>query len=101
MTSIWNSVPGNATRFDGRPITTVPDVGSYFGDDVIPVLETQQRHFNALAATSKIDFIGPLVLVIGLIVIAFGLLMVLLAAKMPSGAGAKAAPKEAPAASRT
>jgi hypothetical protein len=55
------------------------DVKNYFADDVIPVLATQQQNYTNLVKTSKIDFIGPLVLIVGLIVIAYGLLMVALA----------------------
>jgi hypothetical protein len=81
VTNGWNNVPGTAgaTRFDGSPIKTVPDVRTYFSSDVIPVLETQRTNYTNLVATSKIDFLGPLVLIIGIIVILYGLLMVLLA----------------------
>jgi hypothetical protein len=81
VTNGWNNVPGTAgaTRFDGSPIKTVPDVRTYFSSDVIPVLETQRTNYKNLVATSKIDFLGPLVLIIGIVVILYGLLMVLLA----------------------
>jgi hypothetical protein len=81
VTAGWNNVPGapGATRFNGAPITTVPEVRTYFSADVIPVLERQRHNYLNLTATSKINFIGPLVLAVGLIVIAFGLLMVMLA----------------------
>jgi hypothetical protein len=81
VTAGWDKVPGAAgtTRFDGTPIRTVPQIRDYFGGDVIPVLERQRRNYVHLTSTSKIDFIGPLVLIVGLIVIAYGLLMVLLA----------------------
>jgi len=51
----------------------------YFSADVIPVLETQRANYDRLVATSNIDFLGPLVLIVGIIVIIFGLLMVFLA----------------------
>lgn len=82
VTSGWNNVPGTnaqTTRFDGTPIRTMTQVRNYFSDDVIPVLETQRTNYDSVSGTSKINFIGPLVLIIGLIVIAYGLLMVLLA----------------------
>jgi hypothetical protein len=86
----WNNVPGAAgtTRFNGSPIKTVPQVRDYFSSDVIPVLETQRAHYDNLTSTSNIDFIGPLVLIVGLIVIAFGLLMVWLAMQSGGGPGA-------------
>jgi hypothetical protein len=81
VTNGWDNVPGAAgtTRFDGSPIKTVPDVQNYFSADVIPVLETQRHNYDRLVATSNIDFLGPLVLIVGIIVIIFGLLMVFLA----------------------
>jgi hypothetical protein len=74
-------VPGTAgfTRFNGAPISTVPEVRTYFSSDLIPVLETQRGHYDHLVSTSKINFIGPLVLIVGIIVIIYGLLMLMLA----------------------
>jgi hypothetical protein len=74
----WDNVPGTsgATRFDGSPVRTVPQVRTYFSSDVIPVLETQRDNYEYLVSTSKIDFLGPLVLIIGIVVIIYGLLIV-------------------------
>jgi hypothetical protein len=100
VTSGWDAVPGATgfTRFNGSPIKTVPEVATYFSADLIPVLETQRGHYDHLMSTSKINFIGPLVLIIGLIVIIYGLLMLLLAARVePSpSAGAAARPVAQP-----
>ena len=84
VTSAWNNVPGTAgfTRFNGTPIRTVPAVGTYFSSDLIPVLETQRGHYDHLVSTSKINFIGPLVLIIGIVVIIYGLLMLFLALRL-------------------
>jgi uncharacterized membrane protein len=93
VTNGWNHAPGTtgATRFDGSPIRTMPDVRTYFSSDVIPVLETQRTNYENLVATSTIGFLGPLVLIIGLIVILYGLLMVLLAWRLePSPAPSRA-----------
>jgi hypothetical protein len=81
VTSGWNSVPGTAafTNHRGAPIRTVPDVRTYFSSQLIPVLETQHGNYEHLVSTSKINFIGPLVLIIGIIVIIYGLLMLFLA----------------------
>jgi hypothetical protein len=81
VTGGWDNVPGAAgvTRFDGAPVRTVADVRTYFSSDVIPVLETQRANYEYLVATSKIDFLGPLVLIIGIVVMIYGLLMVLAA----------------------
>jgi hypothetical protein len=97
LTSGWNNVPGAAgtTRFNGTPIRTMPQVRNYFSDDVIPVLESQRGNFDHLTSTSNIDFIGPLVLIVGVIVIAFGLLMVWLAWLQPNPApGLRPAPAQ-------
>ncbi len=90
VTSGWNSVPhlDGATDFRGRPIRSAPDVQAYFSDDVIPVLEQQRGNYDRLTQTSKIDFIGPLVLIIGGVVIVYGLLMVALAVGLPARRGA-------------
>ncbi len=87
VTSGWDKVPGTqgATRFNGQPIATVPEVRTYLGSDVVPVLEKQRGNYQSLVGTSNIDFIGPLVLIIGFVVIAFGLLMVLLALRWRPG----------------
>jgi len=82
VTSGWNDVPGmnGATNFANQPIKTVPDVQNYFSNDVIPVLADQRGNYDTLTSISRIDFIGWLVLAIGVIVILYGLLMVALAA---------------------
>jgi hypothetical protein len=100
VTSGWDAVPGAAgfTRFNGSPIKTVPEVATYFSADLIPILETQRGNYDHLVSTSKINFIGPLVLIIGLIVIIYGLLMLLLAARVePEPSGAAVARSAAPA----
>jgi hypothetical protein len=99
VTGGWESVPGSAgtTRFNGTPISTVPDVRTYFSADVIPVLERQRQNYTRLVHTSKIDFLGPLVLIVGLIVIAYGLLMVQFARRESPGRVSAPAPVAATA----
>jgi hypothetical protein len=100
VTNGWDNVPGTAgtTRFDGAPLRTVPDIQAYFSSDVIPVLETQRRNYDNLVATSNIDFLGPLVLIVGIIVIIYGTLMVLLAWRGDGAPEPAAARKLAPVA---
>jgi hypothetical protein len=88
VTNGWDNVQNisGATRFDGTPVKTVPDVRTYFSSDVIPVLETQRGNYEKLVSTSTIDFIGPLVLIVGIIVILYGLLMLFLASRLEPGA---------------
>ncbi len=94
VTDGWNAVPGieGATRFDGTPIKSIPDVRTFFGADVVPVLETQHGNYDTLVKTSTINFIGPLVLAVGLIVIVYGLLMLFFARRRESGPTGASAP---------
>jgi hypothetical protein len=87
VTAGWDQVQkmNGATNFGGRPMQSMPDVSNYFSLDVIPVLETQRGHYDKLVSTSTIDFIGWLVLAIGIIVIIYGVLMVILARRLPQG----------------
>jgi hypothetical protein len=98
VTSGWNSVPGTTgvTSFNGTPVRTVPQVRTYFSSDVIPVLERQRSNYEYLTSTSKIDFIGPLVLIIGIVVILYGLLMVLLAWRLEPETSPSRAPLPRP-----
>jgi hypothetical protein len=58
------------------------------------VLETQRENYENLVSTSTIDFIGPLVLSVGIIVILYGLLMLLLARRLEPGTSV--APRASP-----
>jgi hypothetical protein len=84
VTGGWDQIPkaDGFTRFDGTPIKSVPDVGEYFASDVVPVLETQHGNYEKLMSISTINFIGPLVLAVGLVVIVYGLLMLLFAMRL-------------------
>ncbi|MBI4172330.1 MAG: hypothetical protein HY511_06190 [Actinobacteria bacterium] len=99
VTGGWNEVQNidGATRFDGTPVKTVPDVRTYFSSDVIPVLETRRENYENLVSTSNIDFIGPLVLIVGIIVIIYGLLMLLLAWRLEPGTSGATRPSPRPA----
>ena len=102
VTSGWDQIQNidGATRFDGTPIKTVPDVRTYFSSDVIPVLETQRGNYENLVSTSTINFIGPLVLIVGIIVIIYGLLMLLLARRLEPGTSGATRPSPATATGR-
>jgi hypothetical protein len=99
VTDGWDQIPGieGFTRFDGTPVKSVPDVGAYFGSDVIPILETQRGNYEKLVSISTIDFIGPLVLAVGIIVIIYGLLMLLLASRLEPGMREATRPSPSPA----
>jgi hypothetical protein len=83
VTSGWYNVPGtaNLTTFNGTPVHTVPQVRTYFSADVIPVLEDQRTHFDALAGDGGVSFLAPLLLTVGIVVIIFGVAMALFARK--------------------
>jgi uncharacterized protein YidB (DUF937 family) len=99
VTSGWDNVPniGAASRFDGTPVKTVPDVRTYFSSDVIPVLETQRGNYGNLVSISNIDFIGFLVLIVGIIVIIYGVLMLFLALRLEPGPSRATSPSPTPA----
>ena len=82
VTAGWNSVPGteNLTRFDGSPARTVPEVRDYFAGDVIPVLEGEQTNFRRLDTTPPpVDVFAPLLILVGVLVIAYGAAMIVIA----------------------
>jgi hypothetical protein len=85
ITDKWNDIgAGSFTSFDGKPVKSIPEVRTYFSADVIPVLEASRNDsYWHLMETSKINFIGPLVLAVGIIVILYGLLMLLFASRLP------------------
>jgi len=97
LTNGWNSIQGidGATRFDGTPIKTVPEVRTYFDKDLVPVLETQRANYQHLVSTSTIGFVGPLVLTVGIIVILYGLLMLFYARQLEPGENRAAVAKPA------
>ncbi|MBA3742283.1 hypothetical protein [Sporichthya sp.] len=79
VTNGWEQIADidGLTRFDGTPVTTVPELRDYFSQDVIPAVETQQGNFRSLDGTSKVNWISPLLLVVGLVVIALAAVMIL------------------------
>jgi len=99
VTNGWDNVQNTQgfTSFGGTPIKTVPDVRTYFASDVIPVLENQRGNYVNLVSISNIDFVGPLVLAVGIIVIIYGLLMLLLARRLEPGPGKAKTPVPSPA----
>ena len=80
VTNGWDHIPNidGLTRFDGTPVQSVPQLRTYFSSDLIPVLEKQQRNFNSLDGTSTVNWVAPLLLIVGLIVILFAAVMIVL-----------------------
>jgi len=82
VTGGWNHVAGTdqLTRFDGSRVRTVPQVRDYFAKDVIPVLEREQSNFRRLDTTQPpVDVFAPLLILVGVLVIAYGGAMIALA----------------------
>ena len=65
----------------------MPDLRTYFSSDLIPVLETQQSNFASLDGTSSVNWIAPLLLIVGLVVILFAALMIALNLRGPVSRG--------------
>ena len=80
VTNGWYSIPniGGLTRFDGTPVRSVPQLRTYFGSDLIPVVEQQQSNFHSLDGTSSVDWVAPLLLIVAIVVILFAVLMIAL-----------------------
>ena len=88
VTSGWNDIPGIAglTRFDGTTaVTTVPQVRDYFSDDLVATVERDKDDFQAVAGHGGIGYIPTLLLVVGIVVLAFGLLQVRRSRDHPPG----------------
>lgn len=81
VTSSWNNIPGNMTRFDGTKVSAVPQVGTYFSQDVVPVVEHHQLDFGRVATYfPPVKYVAPILAAVGAIAILFGLIMMLRAA---------------------
>jgi hypothetical protein len=87
VTGGWRDVPGieGLTRFDGTAVETVPELRDYLRDDVIGTLAEEKDHFQALAGSGGIGYIPYLLLIVGIVAIAFGLSQARRAASHPPG----------------
>ncbi|MEA2149410.1 MAG: hypothetical protein QOD69_1240 [Solirubrobacteraceae bacterium] len=88
VTSGWNDIPGmdGATRFDGTtPIKTVPELRDYLGKDLVAAVERNKEDVQDVAAHGGIGSIPRLLLVLGAVVLLFGLLQIRRARDAPPG----------------
>jgi hypothetical protein len=88
VTSGWYDVPGieGMTRFDATTrVKTMPDVRDYLRDDLVDTVAGEKDHFQYLAGWGGIGYIPILLLIVGIVVIAFGLLQARRAASYPPG----------------
>lgn len=72
----WNTIPGTdeLTRFDGSSVRTMRTLDAYFGEDVIPVLESQRQNFRDLADPwPPLTVFPPLLLGVGVFLALYGL----------------------------
>jgi hypothetical protein len=74
------------TRFDGTtPVKTVPDLRDTFSDDLVATVERDKDDFQDVASNGGVGYIPWLLLVVGIVVLAYGLLQVWRAASAPPG----------------
>ena len=88
VTDGWRSVPGveDLERFDGQtPVKTAPQLRDYLRDDLVATLAEEKDRFQALAGSGGIGYIPYLLLILGSVTIAFGLLHARWSASHPSG----------------
>lgn len=78
LTTGWSAIPGTEklTRFDGRSVRTMPQLRDYLSQEVVAPVERQQANFRPLGDRGGVGFLAPLLLALGLVVIAFGTVMV-------------------------
>jgi hypothetical protein len=88
VTSGWNDIPGTGglTRFDGTtPVKTVTQLRTYFSKDLVATVERDKGDFQAVASNGGIGYIPNLLLVVGVVLLAFALLQVRRAGKLAPG----------------
>jgi hypothetical protein len=84
----WNDIPGIAglTRFDGStPVKTVPQLRDYFSRDLVATVEREKDDFQSVAGSGGIGYIPRLLLVLGVVVLLYGLLQMRRARDAPPG----------------
>lgn len=69
----WNEIPQPFTRFDGKPVGTLPQLRDYFSEDLVGLVERRKDDFQKVQGKGGIGYIPWLLLIVGLVVIAFGL----------------------------
>jgi hypothetical protein len=76
----WNATAGTErlTRFDGlTPVRTMPALDAYLREDLVRVLSSEREDFQTLAdGPPSLDQLAPLLLIIGLVVMAYAGLMI-------------------------
>jgi hypothetical protein len=73
----WDDVPGIdglARLRGGKPVRTVPGLRKYYRDDLVPLLANDQEEFRSLSGSGGVGYIPYLLLALGAVVFAMGLL---------------------------
>ncbi len=84
----WYDVPGvdGLTRLSGdKPVRSVPGLRKYYRDDVVPLLAADKQEFRKLAGSGGVGYIPYLLLALGLVVLAMGVLQARRAKKITPG----------------
>ncbi|MBS4727941.1 hypothetical protein MSM1_06130 [Mycobacterium sp. SM1] len=78
LTAGWDAIPGTEklTRFNGTPVRTMPQLSNYFSQELVAPVERQQGNFRPLGTRGGVEFLAPLLLALGIVVILFGTTMV-------------------------
>jgi len=81
VTDGFRAIPGTETltRFDGAPARSIPEIRDYFKDDVVPAVRSVADDYRTLDTTAPpVDLFPPLLLIVGILVIVYGVAMLAL-----------------------
>ena len=81
VTDGFREIPGIAplTRFDSSPVRSIPELTDYFEDDVVAGVRAVAADYRTLDTTAPpVDMFPPLLLVVGILVIIYGVAMLTL-----------------------
>jgi hypothetical protein len=84
----WTDVPGidGLTRLrGGKPVRTLPGLRKYYRDDLVPLLARDRGEFRSLAGSGGVGYIPYLLLALGVVVLAMGLLQARRAKRITPG----------------
>lgn len=73
VANAWNEISQPFTRFDGKPVRTLPELRDYFSDDLVATVERQKDNFQKVEGKGGIGYIPWLLLVVALALIVFAL----------------------------
>lgn len=86
VTGYWYNIPGTAhlTTFSGAPVRSMPQMQTYLTTDVVPFLAVENADFQTVTSNwPRLPWFPPLLLIVGIIVVLYGLLMLMLTLRNP------------------